>query len=333
MEKNTTIKMVADEAGVSEATVSRVINNSKKVKYETSQKVKKTIKELGYQPNELARSLRSNSTKTIGVIISNILNPFFTSVVRGIEDYANQNDYNVIICNTDENSEKEKRYVQTLINRKVDGLIIATTGNISNYRSLVNKTPVVFIDRIPHKDDRENFDIVLVENEVATYQAVSHLIKVGYRNIGIITGNDVSTTGYERLLGYKKALKEFDLPVQPDLIKVGSFLGDDSYKLASKLLTETNCDTIFSGNNMILMGTLKAVKNLNEIEKKIGLMSFDDEEWLNYSSLEIDSVKQPTILLGEKAIKILLDRISGQGGKYKEIRCQAELVIRKRHIK
>ena len=195
---------IASKAGVSKTTVSRVLNNSGNVKKTTFNKVMQVMEEMDYQPNELARSLRINNTKTIGVIISNILNPFFTLLVRNIEDFAKENNYHVIICNTDEKKEKEIQYVRTLINRKVDGLIVATTGDIKNYRQLVGETPIVFVDRIPHEDDRKKFDIVLVDNEQASYRVTKYLIKNGYKNIGFIVGNNVSTTGYERLLGYKK---------------------------------------------------------------------------------------------------------------------------------
>lgn len=326
--------MIACKAGVSKATVSRVLNDTGNVTEETSKKVKKVIEEMNYQPNELARSLRINSTNTIGVIISNILNPFFTSIVRVIEDYANANDYKVIICNTDEKIEKEKKYVETLINRKVDGLVIATTGNIKKYRKLVKTTPVVFIDRVPHKDDRNYFDMVLLDNKVAAYEATKYLIKQDYKKIGFITGNDVSTTGHERLVGYKEALKEFGIPIRSDLIKVGSFLGNDGCELANELLFQGDCDSIFTANSLILRGTLEAIKEFNGKEyRKIGIMSFDDEDWFDHSLIEINSIKQPILNMGEKAIEILLQRINKKRVIYEEVRYPAKIIIRKNTIK
>lgn len=320
---------IASRAGVSKATVSRVLNDTGNVKESTSDKVMKVIEEMNYQPNELARSLRVNNTKTIGVIISNILNPFFTLLVRNIEDFSQKNNYHVIICNTDEKKEKEVEYVRTLINRKVDGLIVATTGDIKNYRQLVGETPIVFVDRVPSEDDRKNFDVVLVDNEQASYKVTKYLIETGYRNIGFITGNNISTTGYERLIGYKTALKEANFPIKEELIKTGSFLGHDAYSLAQDLLDNTLCDAIFAANSLILKEVLDAVKDYNKTKKReIELISFDNEDWFDHSSININSIKQPISDIAQKSLEILLDRINGSESGYKEIRYATELIIR-----
>lgn len=329
MKIRVTMEEIASKAGVSKSTVSRVLNNVGNVNEKTFDKVMQVIKEMDYQPNELARSLRINNTNTIGVVISNILNPFFTSLVRSIEDFANENKYHVIICNTDEKIEKEIEYVRTLINRKVDGLIVATTGNIMNYQELVGETPIVFVDRIPHEEDRKKFDIVLVDNEQASYRVTRYLINKGCANIGIITGDDISTTGYERLIGYKKALRESNLQIKNELIKIGSFLGEDSYTLAKELLSNTSCDAIFATNSLILKGVLDAVKNLNLLEQKnIKLFSFDDEDWYEHSSIKINSIKQPITEIGKKSLELLLNKIERNNNTYDEVRYETELIIR-----
>lgn len=324
------ISMVAKRAGVSKTTVSRVLNNSDLVKEVTKNRVNQVISELGYQPNELARGLRNNETKTIGVIISNILNPFFTSIVRGIEDVANKFNYNIMLCNTDENSAKEIQYLQTLLGKRVDGLIIASTGTENDYFSMTGGKPVVFFDRKPCGKNLDIFDTVLVQNRKGSKQAVEHLISSGYSKVGIITGSNVSTTGYERLRGYQDAIESHGLKADESLIKLGDFLGHTAYKHAIELMTRTDCDAIFAGNNMILLGVLRAASELNiKFPSDMGLVSFDDMEWMQYCQPQITAVMQPTYLMGTSAMELLLERMMGRRSEPVEIKLDVELIVRK----
>lgn len=327
--ENINISTVAEKAGVSRTTVSRVINDSKLVKGSTASLVRQVIAELGYEPNELARGLRISETKTIGVIVSNVLNPFFTSIVRGIEDIASAANYNIMLCNTDEEPEKEKQYIQALVGKQVDGLIIASTDTKDSYFSLAKGKPIVFVDRKPEGINHRMFDTVLVENREGSYQAVKHLLESGYRNIGIITGPSKSTIGYDRLLGYQEALKDAGIKIEKKLIKYSDFLGHTGYRYAKELMTQTNCDAIFAANNIILLGILRAASELGiKIPKDMGLVSFDDMEWMQYCQPSITAVKQPTYKMGTTAMELLLDRISGTHREPVEAVLGVELIPR-----
>lgn len=327
--KHIGIVEVADKAGVSITTVSRVINKSPLVKEKTYNKVKAVMEELGYQPNQVARSLRVNETKTIGVVVSNILNPFFTAVVRGIEDVANETNYNIILCNTDEKPEKEMQYIITLLNKCVDGLIVAATGHQKDYRPIARNKPIVFIDRYPGKDSASDYDVVLVKNCEGSYRLVNHMLDAGYRKIGFICGSDQSTTGYERLKGYRKALSDAGIEYDDSIVKVGDFLGHTSYSQTMEILREKNCDALYAGNNMILNGILKAMQECKlRYPDDLGLASFDDMEWMAYSQPSITAVNQPTYEIGKVAANQLLDRIAGLQLPPKEIFLDVAIHVR-----
>lgn len=324
------ISMVAKRAHVSPSTVSRVLNNSPLVKETTANRVREVMKELNYQPNELARGLRCNETKTIGVIVSNVLNPFFTSVVRGIEDVANRVNYNIMLCNTDEKAEKELQYIHALLSKRVDGLIIASAVTKYDYIALLGGKPAVFVDRRPEGENKGKFDTVLVQNKEGSRRAVMQMIESGYRRIGIITGSNVSTTGYERLLGYEQAHRDAGVPLDQSLIKLGNFLGDTSYENAIDLIENNACDAVFAANNMILLGALKAVSEKKmRIPEDIGVSAFDDLEWMQFCEPQISAVRQPTYEIGTVAMSLLLDRISGSSEPAKEVMLPVELMVRK----
>ena len=308
------ISIVAQRANVSNSTVSRVLNNSPLVRDETAEKVRRVIAELGYQPSELARGLRMNETKTIGVIVSNILNPFFTGVVRGIEDVANRSDYNIVLCNTDEQPQKEQQYLKTLLSKHVDGLIIASTGPQNDYSQRSGGLPIVFLDRWPGAEQRTPFDIILVENRLGSSRAVEHLIENGYRRIGLISGSNIGTTGAERAQGYEDALRAHGLPIDPSLIKMGDFLGHNSYRQTCELLCGAGgCDAIFAANNMILMGVLKALADLGKrCPEDVAVVSFDDMDWMAYCTPRFTAVAQPVYRMGTMAMEMLLERLTAK---------------------
>lgn len=306
------INVVAQKAQVSRTTISRVLNNSPLVRQETAEKIRRVIEELGYQPSELARGLRMNETKTIGVIVSNILNPFFTGMVRGIEDVANHSDYNIVLCNTDENQEKEQQYLKTLLSKRVDGLIVASTGLQNDYSQIEGKVPVVFVDRRSGGNGIHTCDTILVDNRGGSFRVVEHLIKQGYRRIAIITGSNIGTTGFERLQGYKEALIAYGIKVDDSLIKIGDFLGHTAFQQAQDLLLQTpRCDAIFAANNIILMGTLKALTEQKvNCPSEIGIVAFDNMEWMEYCNPRFTVVVQPTYQMGATAMQMLLERLN-----------------------
>lgn len=323
------IALVAKKAQVSQTTVSRVLNNSPLVKKETELRVREVIQELGYEPSGLARSLRIKETRTIGVIISNIMGSFFTAVVRGIEDVASRMNYNIILCNTDDDPEKEVQYLKELVSKKVDGLIVSSADIGTDYYSIVGEQKIVFFDRRPNNSDQGKYDVVLVQNREGSRKAVNHLLEEGYRRIGIINGPVDSTTGHERLRGYEIALQENGIELRPELIKTGDFLASNTYEDAMDLLVNQHCDALFAANDLILWGVLRAARDLNrKVPEELGIAAFDDMEWRQFCNPRITSVKQPTYEIGAAAMELLLDRIGGNTEESREVVLPVDLEIR-----
>ncbi|MCF6165102.1 Ribose operon repressor [Furfurilactobacillus rossiae] len=325
MSKQVTIKQIAQYAGVSEATVSRVLNQPELVSKQTIQKVKDGMDELQYRPSALAQSMRNHTTKTIGVVISNVLNPFFTTLVRGIEDAATKRGYSVIVCNTDENPDKEQRYINMLVDHQADGIILASTGNHANYHSMVNDMPLVFIDRMPQGKDANLYDTVLVDNEKGSFNAVDALIKQGATRVNAIV-SPVATTGTERLNGFRKALTTHDFPIREQDIALDDYLGQHTAELALNLIQTNQCDALFCGNNVILMNVLKVLKEWQIGDMKLAV--FDDQPWFDFVQYPIISVDQPAYLIGTKAFITLMDRLANPDRPVTHDIVQTKLVIR-----
>ncbi len=329
--KSPTMKDVAKHAGVSISTVSHVINKTRYVEPETREKVYQAIKTLGYRPNILASSLRKRVTNTIGLIISNITNLFYPEVVRGVEDLLAKYNYNLILCNSDEDVEKEKNYIEVLFSRRVDGLIITpsksseTRENLDLFRE--KNIPIVLVDR---KIEGLEEDVVLADNIEGTYEAISYLVSLGHKRIGIITGPLDTTTGCERLEGYLKALEDKGIKKDDNLIYEGDFKEEGGYKGVEALLNINNPPTaIFTSNNLMALGALKKITELGlKIPQDLSLISFDDMDWFPYFSPPLTAVYQPAYELGETAVKLLFERLKRGRKKRKEVRLPTKLIIR-----
>jgi len=259
-----TIKEVAKLAGVSTTTVSYVINKTRFVSEETRAKVLKAINELGYHPNIVARSLRSRRTGTVGLMICDLMNPFFAEVLQGIETYLGKKKYDIIVTNTNYDFDKEKESVEMLYGKQVEGVIIVPGGNNDEHiKFLIERNiPVVLLDK---KIENLNVDVVLVNNVEGSKRLVEHMISLEHERIGIITGPLNSTTGKERLEGYLKALREHSIPEDKNLIKIGDFKKQSGYLLTLELLSLISPPTaIFACNNLMGLGAMEALK-----EKKV----------------------------------------------------------------
>jgi LacI family transcriptional regulator/LacI family repressor for deo operon, udp, cdd, tsx, nupC, and nupG len=324
-----TVKDVADLAGVSTATVSRVLNNHPQVADETRSKVLWAMEELGYQPSRVARRLRMEVSQILGLIISDIANPFFTSVVRGIEDIAYANQYSLLLCNSDEDPAREKLYVNVLQAERVAGIVIspADENSTSCEPLLRNDVPVVAMDRRLCQFD---VDTVLVDNVKGAYQATSHLIRLGHRRIGLIGGPSRITTGRERLEGYEKALSEYGLELDQSLIKIGDFKQESGYQRACELLEMDDPPTaIFAANNLMTLGALNAIheKGLS-IPRDVAIVGFDDMPWAPSLDPPLTAVAQPTYELGCTAANLLLQRIADKDREIVEMKLEPTLIIR-----
>ena len=217
-----TIKDIAKRAGVSIATVSHVINETRFVSKPLQKKVKTIIEELGYQPNRIARSLVMQKTHTIGVIVSDILNPFYTAVVRGLEDATSDLDYNVMLCNTDEDINKEIRYLRALFEKRIDGIAIATSfqGDRHPMLNQMSQIPLVTIVR---KMKKLKSDAVFADNIGGSYQAIGHLVSLGHKKIGVISGPSGLSSGRERLQGGFNAFNKHGITPQKAWMPTGDF--------------------------------------------------------------------------------------------------------------
>ena len=277
-----TMKEVAKLAGVSVATVSRVLNNKPNVSPELRSKVLGTVKELNYQRNRVARSLRAQRSKIIGLIISDIQNPFFTSLVRAVEDVAYEHQFAVFLCNSDEDVEKEALYVDLMYAEKVAGVVISPTCETDNpCRKLIEvNIPVVAVDR--RMLDLET-DTVVIDNVGAAFDLVSHLISDGHRRIAAVVGIPTATTGRERREGYLRALKAHGLPVLPHLVRTGLPKEEFGYQSTGELFDLSEPPTaLFTGNNLLTVGALRAIHERGlRIPDDIALAAFDELDWMS----------------------------------------------------
>ena len=227
-------KQVARLAKVSTATVSRVVNNYPHISDSTRKRVLKAMRRLNYQPNRVARQLRLKRTQTIGLIVADITNPYYADMIQSIEEIAFSNEYGMLLCNTNEDPEKERRYIDLLLNEQVAGIIISPVREDLAFSEaeLVNNTAVVAIDR---RLSRVSVDTVLVNNEKGARDATEYLVRLGHRRIGLITGPPSLTTARERQAGYEKALREHGLNIDKELVKFGNFKQVSGYQKAAEL--------------------------------------------------------------------------------------------------
>ncbi len=328
---------VAKRAKVSRATVSAVINKNRHVSKELEKRVLDAIKKLNYRPNAIARSLKIKYTKTIGVIIPNIDSPFFSYLVKGIEVFSNKNGYNIILSNSNEDSEKEKDILDVLLGKNVDGLIMIPAGNKNiNYiiENVINiQKPIVFLDREISGLEAE---AVISENEVGAYETTNFLIKNGYRNIVIFTHSLDITPGKERLDGYLKSLRENGIEIKEEYIKSGGISIEDGYLNCKDIFNKSRIkpDAILvTSSHLELVGVLNYLDEHNiKIPKDIGLIGFDDLPWVRHfnSPLTVNAV--PIFEMGNKAAQLVINKIKGKKHYQKKINkiiFKRKLIIRK----
>lgn len=322
------IATVALRAGVSKATVSHVLNGTRFVSEPTSERVRAAIDELGYHPSDVARSLKTNRTTTIAALVSDISNPFFTAVVRGIEDGLNENDYQLILCNTDEDPAKEDRYLRAMLAKRVDGLLVAPVGHSDSFlRVIAQHIPTLCVDR--GTPDLE-LPVIGVDNKAAAREAVAHLVGHGHRRIGAIVGLPNVSTSRDRLRGYERALNDAGIPFDPALVDKGNSKVDGGTTGAQQLLSLPEPPSaIFASNNLMTLGVLKALDSLGRrCPDDVAVIGFDDHDWAGHFTPPLTVVRQPTYELGKAAAGLLLRVIGGEAiGHVEPMR--AELVVRR----
>jgi len=308
-----TIRDVAKRAGVAPITVSRVINRSGNVRPATLSRVEKAIEELGYVPNYLARSLRLKRSHTLALVVTDITNPFWTTIVRGVEDAAQDAGFSVILCNTDESESKQEQYLEVLLQKQVDGILLVPATSDGRVVDWIQKqrTPIVILDRAV-KD--VPVDTVRCDSQDGAYRLVQHLFSLGHRQIGVLTGSRRVSTASERVTGYVQAMEEAGIQVHEGWVQYGAFSQASGYEMAQQILeVDPRPTALLAGNNFIAVGAFRALKDAGlNVPGDMSIVSFDDLA----SGLVVEPfltvADQPAYEMGQQAAELLLARLSGE---------------------
>ncbi len=325
-----TIKDVAREAGVSVGTASQALRGSPVVRETTRRRVLAVAARLRYQPSALARGLVTRRTHTVGLLISDIANPFFIRAVRAVEDVAQENGYNVILCNTDEAPAKETQYLRVLMEKRVDGIILATTAASRRAVREIQwqRIPLVLFDR---ELAGVATHVVKVDGVLGGRLATEHLLGLGHRRIAIIHGPRDRSTGIERLEGYLAALQAAAIHADPALIREGNFKQDSGRELTRQLLELSPPPTaLFCTNNLMTVGALQTLRERGvRIPADLSLIGYDDMEWWTLTDPPLTTVGQPVYDLGREAMRMLLSQIGKEKARRPQrIVLKPELILR-----
>ena len=322
------IKEVALRAGVSVATVSRVLNDHPAVRPDTRERVLAAVADLGYRPNAVARSLRTDQTRTLGLVISDVLNPYFTELARSVEEEARGLGYSVIIGNADEQPELQDHHVRTLLDRRIDGLLVSPTdgGSPLMLDAARTGTPMVFVDRwIPGVD----VPVVRSDGRAAIRDLVAHLHRLGHRRLAIIAGPAATTTGSERVAAFREALASYAIELPAAYIGQGDFQADSGRRVTEGFLDLPEPpEVVFAADNLMALGALDAIRARGlRVPDDIALAAFDDIPWFVHTDPPVTAIAQPTKELGRAAVRALVDRIEGRPPA--SVTLPAHLVVRR----
>jgi LacI family transcriptional regulator, galactose operon repressor len=309
-----TIQDVAAQAGVSTATVSRVLNQVGAVDASLAERVRAACEALQYRPNRAARALAGGRSALIGLIVTDIQNPFFMEVVRGVEDTIQRQGYLLVLCNSAEDPGRERRYIEVMCAEPLAGaIVVPTTDRRPILQPFVDGgIPVVAVDR---RVQDTAIDTVLLDNTAAAREAVEHLIANGYRRIAMITGPERTTTARERLEGYRLALRAAGIDPDPELERRGPFTQETGQAQTDQLLAlRPPVDALLAGNNRLTMGALEAIHEHGlRVPEDIAVISFDEVPWISPGSVSLTMVTQPAYELGATAALRLIQRLQHPG--------------------
>ncbi|MDR7421872.1 MAG: LacI family DNA-binding transcriptional regulator [Armatimonadota bacterium] len=326
----TTIRDVARRAGVSVATAARALGDYGYTSPRTRQRVLRAARALDYHPNAIARSMIKGRTQTLAVVVSDNANPFFASVVRGIEDAVLGQGYAIILCNADEDPAKEALYLRAIRQKRVDGLVISPSGGPGGLlRGLMaSGIPIVQVDR---RLARLPADAVVVDNRAGVRAAIEHLVRLGHRRIGLLGGPRRLYTGRERLQAYLAAMREARLPVADGWVLEGTFKEASGHALVGRFLRLRRRPTaIVVANNLMTIGALLALKEAGvRIPEEMAVVGFDDMDWAPILTPPLTAIAQPARDLGAAAGALLLERVTGAfAGRPRTVVLQPRLVVR-----
>lgn len=334
MNKDKTIKLsdIAGKLNVSTVTISKALRDHPDISLKTRKLVKETAESMGYTPNFMARNLSARKSNMIGVIIPKIAHYFFGSIIESIYDIAFENNYEIILTVSQENSEREKKHIQTLLSMKVDGIIMSiseTTKDYSIFETVKKRgIPIVYMDRIPKLQD---IDTVVVDDHRGAFMAVEHAINLGYRNIAHFAGSPEITIGHERIRGYKDALAKHDIALNPDWLIRGGLNEEDGYNAFMQLYRQGNLpDFILTVTYPVALGIYRAVAELGlKIPEDVDLIAFGNANVQNFLNPPLSYIYQPTDLIAKKTMEIVFNKINNlEDSSFYHAEVPTELILR-----
>ncbi len=319
-----TIKDIARELGISPSTVSKALKGHRDISSSTKQSVRDLAEKWNYKPDQIALSLKSGLSKTIGVIVPEIVHYFFSTVISGIEDLAYDSGYTVMFCQSSELYEREVKAVETLLSSRVDGILVSVTKvteNFDHFRKIKdNGIPLVFFDRIC--DDIDT-DKVIVDDEIGAYEAVNHLIKIGCKNIIHLSGPPTLNIGKNRKDGYLRALRENNLPLNGNNIIRCDSMEDATLVVPGLLKRITRPDGFFAVNDLTAAATMKIIMNMGyNVPDDIAVVGFTSGMISDITNPTLTSVEQHGYLVGKEAVRLLIDRL----GKRLDLPFQTKII-------
>jgi LacI family transcriptional regulator len=321
---------VARQARVSVATVSAVVNQSAYVSPQLERRVTAAIQKLGYRPNLLARSLAKQRSHMLGMIVPDIVNPFWPEVVRGAEDRAHAAGYTLLLANTDDDPKKEEMYLNLFLAKRVDGILLTKAPGSLNPeivdRFAAARVPIVQVSRIA--DGLGDADAVLMDDRNAAYESVTHLMRLGYRKVAMVGGLPGVTTSERRLLGYKEALKDWKRPFDRTLYHWGDFRVQSGYEAGIALL-KRRPDAVFISNYQMAVGFMKALRQYQlRCPQDIAVVTCDDYSWLDSFHPRLTTVDLPKYELGAEGARVLIDRLAARERPPQKLELHSALTIR-----
>jgi len=319
----TTIKDIAEETGVSYATVSRALNNKYGVKPGTREKILAVALARGYTPNGIARGLVRKQTHSIGLIIPDISNPFFPQVASGVEDGAREKGYSVFLCNTNYESDQEARYLQLLIEKRVDGIILASGFQASGTINPLLMGSIPIVSLCTRFENVKN-SFVVIDNERGGFIATKHLIEQGYPTVGYI-----GTQG-QRFKGYLQALEKFNIPFDDRYVFSGDLKRETGYKITRRLFADQHYPrALFVENDLMALGAIQGIKESGRrVPDDIAVVGFDDISFSSFPEIGLTTVRQPKYEMGKLAVDILLDSIIKPSKEAKKHILEPKLIVR-----
>ena len=325
--RKATVYTVAEHAGVSIATVSRTLAGSRKVSPATRQRVMQSIEDLNFEPNPSARRLAYMKTETVALVFPDISGPFYSTVIRGVEQEAGRHNHNVLIYGT-HGKESSGRYLRTL-SSKVDGFIIMARSVDEDSLWSLERQDVPFV-LLGHSNGQLQCSTISVDNDAGAYKAAAHLLEHGHKRIGIITGPENSPDNKGRLQGYKKALLDAGIPLQQNMVVPGNFKYEGGQIAIHKLLECNPRPTaILAANDEMAIGAIDAAQQRSiRIPEELEVIGFDDIQMSGLTHPSLTTVRQPMQLLGEAAVTLLFDRLQSSNGQPRHEMLDTELVIR-----